>query len=81
MMAHIADILKEMKADILVQFLNECTVKVVDKKRTADTEITFATNTINCNEFYSDTDKTGIVLWVSKKEYNEVISKLNGKDK
>ena len=51
-------------------------VKVADKKRTNDTEITFATCEVDCNSFGRG-NKAGIVIWVGKDEYNKAIQKLN----
>ncbi|UVD32296.1 hypothetical protein [Vibrio phage vB_VaM_H2] len=75
-MATLSEILKEMNDDVRLQFLGDCTVKVQDKKRTMDTEITFATGEVNCNSFYNN-EKAGIVIWVDPEKYNEAIKKLN----
>jgi hypothetical protein len=73
-MAALSEILKEMNDNVKVQILRDSIVKVVDKKRTADTEVTFATNEINCNSI--DGDKVGVVIWFSKEEYNMAIKNL-----
>lgn len=75
-MAKLSDIIAEMNDDVKVQFLHEPVVKVADKKRTADTEITFATGEVDCNSFYEG-KKVGIVVWVDRDEYNKAITKLN----
>lgn len=75
-MAKLSDILKEMKDDVNVQFLSQSVVKVVDKKRTNDTEITFATGEVDCNSFGRGS-KSGIVIWVDNDKYNKAIKKLN----
>lgn len=75
-MAKLSDILREMGDDLRVQFLSESVVKVTDKKRTKDTEITFATAEVDCNSFGRG-NKSGIVIWVDNDKYNAAIEKLN----
>ena len=74
-MPSLSELLIEIEDDVKVQFLGECQVKVQDKKRTADTEITFATNEVNCNDFFRG-DKVGIVIWASRTKYNNAMRKL-----
>jgi len=76
-MAKLSDILNEMNNECTVQFLNSSVVNVVDKKRTKDTELTFATSEITCNSF--DGDKVGIVVWLSRDKYNDAVKNLNSK--
>ena len=78
-MAKLSDILKEMGDEVKVQFLSQSVVSVKDKKRTKDTEITFATNEVDCNSFFRG-NKSGIVIWVDNDKYNEAIEKLNKND-
>lgn len=75
-MAKLSDILKEMNDDFRVQFLPQSVVKVADKKRTKYTEITFATEEVDCNSFARG-NKSGIVIWVDNDKYNTAIEKLN----
>ena len=75
-MAKLSDILKEMGDDVRVQFLSQSVVDVKDKKRTKDTEITFATAEVDCNSFARG-NKSGIVIWVDNDKYNAAIEKLN----
>lgn len=76
-MAKLTDILKKIGDEsITLQFLGDSTVNIKDKKRTKDTEITFATSVVDCNSFI-DGGKAGIVLWVDKNEYNSAVAKLN----
>lgn len=76
-MAHIGDILKGLKSEIPMQFIHDAIVNIKDKKRTCDTEITFATQEMTANDFRCGGDKVGVILWVSREEYNESITKLN----
>lgn len=76
-MAKLSDILSKMNDECNVQFLNSSMVSVVDKKKTKDTEITFATTEITCNSF--DGDKVGIVVWLSRDKYNETVKSINDK--
>ena len=78
-MAKLSDILKEMGDEVKVQFLSQSVVSVKDKKRTKDTEVTFATNEVDCNSFGMG-NKSGIVIWVDNDKYNEAIEKLNKHD-
>ena len=77
-MAKLSDILKEMNDDVKVQFLSQSVVRFADKKRTKDTEITFATNEVDCNSFGCG-NKSGIVIWVDNDKYNAAIEKLLNK--
>lgn len=76
-MADISDILKEI-SDVKVQYLSESLVKSQDKKRTADTEITFATREVNTSDLMGNCDKTALIVWVGKSDFNAAIAKLNG---
>ena len=49
--------------NIRLQFVNNSFIYAKDKKRTQDTEITFATAETNANELSDDTGKVGIVVW------------------
>lgn len=78
-MADLSDILKEMDNNVKLQFLQDSVVQIKDKKRTKDTEITFATCEVDCNEFARG-DKTGMVIWFSREEFNAAVAKLNNKE-
>lgn len=61
--------------NIRLQFVNSSFIYAKDKKRTQDTEITFATAETNANELSDDTGKVGIVVWVDRDDYNKVMDK------
>ena len=61
--------------NIRLQFVNNPFIYAKDKKRTQDTEITFATAETNANELSYDTGKVGIVVWVDRDDYNKVMDK------
>ena len=61
--------------NIRLQFVNNSFIYAKDKKRTQDTEITFATAETNTNELINDTGKVGIVVWVDRDDYNKVMDK------
>lgn len=75
-MATLSDILAEMNDEAKVQFLSESLVNIKDKKRTKDTEVTFATNEVSCDTFFKG-NKTGMVIWFDTDEYNKAITKLD----
>ena len=63
---------------ITVQFLNESTILVKDKKRTKDTEITFCTNQTNAANFLSGSlEKLGIIIWIDRSDWDESVAKLS----
>lgn len=70
------ELLKSVGEDnLMVQFVNTSFLSAKDKKRTKDTEITFATAEINSTELCNETGKVGIVVWVDREDYNKAISK------
>ena len=75
-MARLSDILKEMNDEVSVQHLGDSFVNIENKTETKDTEITFATNEVNCSSFFHG-NKTGMVIWFDKDDYNKAITKLN----
>lgn len=75
-MPTISEILQEMDNEADIQFLQQCITKFKDKKRPVETEISFVTQAVNCNELMNG-DKTGIVIWVSREKYNKAISNLS----
>lgn len=77
-MPALSEILKEMNDNVKVQFLHESSINVKDKKRTNDTEITFATNEVDTTSFFSG-NKVGMVIWFDVDEYNKAITNLKGK--
>lgn len=77
-MPALSEILKEMGDNVKVQFLHESSINVKDKKRTNDTEITFATNEVNTTSFYRG-NKVGMIIWFDRDEYNQAVLKLKGK--
>ena len=56
---------------IRVQTVQSSMVKCVDKKRTKDTEVTIATNETTTTDMMSNTGKVGIVMWISRDDYNK----------
>lgn len=78
-MAKLSEIIAELNDDVTVQFLNQSMVSIKDKKRTKDTEITFATKVISANDF--DGDETALIVWVSKSKFNNAIKNLDSRSK
>lgn len=78
---NLTDILKEVgNDDIKLQFLSNSTVAVKDKKKTNDTEVTFATDRVNSNEVFNGyPNKVGIVVWVDRLVWDSAIECLNNK--
>lgn len=72
-MASLSKVLEKIEENVTVQFLNQSLVKVTDKKRTNDTEVTFATSENNANGIYSGSGKTAIIVWVDKDEFNSAM--------
>ncbi len=66
----LSKILSKIEDNVKVQFLAESLVNIKDKKRTKDTEITFATQEVDCNSWINGR-KTAIVVWVDIDEFNE----------
>lgn len=77
-MAKLSEILSEMDDDVSVQYLSESLVGIKDKKKTNDTEITFATTEVNCNSAM-DGKKTAVIVWVDIEKYNEACKAINNK--
>jgi len=72
----IVELLNSVGEDnIRLQFVNSSFISAKDKKRTQDTEITFATAETNTNELVGGTGKVGIVVWVDRDDYNKVMDK------
>ena len=61
--------------NIRLQFVNSSFISAKGRKRTQDTEITFATAETNTNELIDNTGKVGIVVWVDRDDYNKVMDK------
>ena len=74
-MPSLSQIIEHMNNDVELQFLQQCTTKMKDKKRPKETEISFVTQAVDCNELARG-DKTGLVVWVSREKYNKAISEL-----
>ena len=66
--------LAEIENNVTVQYLSNSIVNIKDKKRSRDTEITFATNEVNTDSWIKG-NKTAIIVWVDRDEYNSAISK------
>ena len=52
--------------NLTVQFINTSFLSAKDKKRTRDTEITFATAETNSTELYNGAGKVGLVARVDR---------------
>jgi len=66
--------LAEIEENVTVQYLSTSLVNIKDKKKTQDTEITFATNEVNTDSWMKGR-KTAIIVWVDIDEFNAAISK------
>lgn len=66
--------LSEIEENVTVQYLSTSIVNIKDKKKTKDTEITFATNEVNADSWLKG-KKTAIIVWVDIEEFNAAISK------
>lgn len=75
-MAKLSEIMQKIEGNVKVQYLSDSCVAIKDKKRTGDTEITFATTEVNANSWCDD-KKTAIIVWVDKDEYNAAAKELN----
>lgn len=64
--------LAKIEENVTVQYLSTSLVSIKDKKRTKDTEITFATNEVTADSWFKD-EKTAIIVWVDRNEFNEAI--------
>ena len=70
----ILDLIKRVGEDnLMLQFVGSSLVKTADKKRMQDTEITIATTQVNANQVANDTGKVGIVVWIDRSDYDEVM--------
>ena len=66
--------LAEIEENVTVQYLSTALVNIKDKKRTGDTEITFATGEVSADSWLKG-NKTAIIVWVDRDEFNAAISK------
>ena len=66
--------LAEIEENVTVQYLSTALVNIKDKKKTKDTEITFATSEVNTQSWMTG-KKTAIIVWVDIDEFNEAIIK------
>lgn len=76
-MAKLSSVLAAIEDNVSVQFLTESMIKAVDKKRTKDTEVTFATAENDTSGLYSGNGKTAIIIWVDPDEFNNEMKKQN----
>ena len=70
----LSEILEKMNNNVKIQFIHDSIVASKDKKRTGDTEITFATQETNTTEIHSGNGKVGMVIWFDKDEYNAAVN-------
>jgi hypothetical protein len=66
--------LAEIEENVTVQYLSTSIVNIKDKKRTKDTEITFATDEVTCDSWMNG-KKTAIIVWVDIDQFNAAIIK------
>jgi len=66
--------LAEIEENVTVQYLSTALVSIKDKKRTKDTEITFATDEVDADSWLKG-KKTAIIIWVDIDEFNKAIAK------
>lgn len=78
-MAKLSEVIARIEDNVTVQFLTQSLVKSVDKKRTQDTEVTFATAENNTQGIHSGTGKTAIIVWVDRDEFNKAMTDINNK--
>lgn len=76
-MAKLSEIIGKIEENVNVQFLSASLVKSVDKKKTKDTEVTFATTENNTNGIYSNQGKEAIIVWVDRDEFNNAMNDIN----
>ncbi|AUR83638.1 hypothetical protein NVP1038O_28 [Vibrio phage 1.038.O._10N.286.51.C2] len=76
-MPKLSDVLSKIEENVSVQFLSQSLVKCVDKKRTKDTEVTFATADNDTNGILSSSGKEAIIVWVDRGEFNRAMSELS----
>lgn len=56
-----------------VQCVKLSAVKVADKKRTGDCEITFATNETNASNLFNGNGKVGLIVWLDGDKAREAL--------
>jgi hypothetical protein len=72
----LSKVLSKIESDVKVQFLAESMVGIKDKKKTNDTEISFATAEVDSNSWF-DGRKTALIVWVDIDQYNEAMREIN----
>ena len=65
--------LSKIESNVKVQYLSDSLVNIKDKKKTQDTEITFATNEVNTNSWLNER-KTALIIWVDIDEFNKALN-------
>jgi len=65
--------LSKIESNVKVQYLAESLVNIKDKKRTQDTEITFATTEVDTQSWLKG-NKTALIIWVDRDEFNEALN-------
>lgn len=76
-MAKLSEVFERIEENVKVQFLSTSLVKSVDKKKTQDTEVTFATAENDTNGIYSNQGKEAIIVWVDRDEFNNAMNEIN----
>ena len=72
---NILQLIEQIGVDnVNVQSVQTATVKIADKKRTKDTEITIATNEINANDYATNTGKVGLIIWLDGEKARPLLS-------
>lgn len=67
--------ISKIESNVTVQYLSTSLVNIKDKKRTKDTEITFATGEVTTDSWING-DKTALIVWVDRNEFNKAISEV-----
>ncbi|CAL9956389.1 hypothetical protein VPHK24_0017 [Vibrio phage K24] len=76
-MPKLSDVLSKIEDNVSVQFLSQSLVKCADKKRTKDTEVTFATAENDTNGILSNSGKEAIIVWVDREQFNIAMNELS----
>lgn len=74
----IAELIAELgNENINYQVINQSIINIEDKKKTNDTEITFATNELSASDVAFGQGKTGLILWVDADMLEQAVNKIN----
>lgn len=68
----LSKVIEKIEDNARVQYLATDCVNIKDKKKTADTEITFATTEVDCHSWMTG-NKTALIVWVDRDEFNSAM--------